>query len=68
MSYDKFVACAEKIAREKPGITVRVFKDSEKDLFTARFSDGMVILGNPTSLKLTARWGSGHQAQFVPAV
>lgn len=70
MSYVRFCEHIRDILLHKgeESITVKISHDRDEGLYSARFSDGLVIMGNPVSLKLTARWASGHQAQFMPAV
>ena len=63
MSYQAFqVKVNALIARAGGGISVRFFNDTDKGRFFANFSDGTVIVGNPSSLKVTVKYGSGHQA------
>lgn len=49
------------IERAGGGISVRYHNDTEKGKYFATCSDGTTIIGNPTSLKITVRYGSGHQ-------
>ena len=49
------------IERAGGGISVKFYNDKEIGKFFARCSDGTTIIGNPTSLKVTVRYGSGHQ-------
>lgn len=44
------------------GMNVRFYNDLERGRFLARCQDGTTIIGNPSSLKVTVRFGSGHQA------
>jgi hypothetical protein len=49
---------------KKAGGNIRVMFhcDSENGLFFAECSDGTTIIGNHMSLKVTVRFGVGHQA------
>lgn len=53
------------IARAGGGISVRFHHDTEKGKFFANCSDGTTIIGNPACLKVTVRYGSGHQMMAV---
>ena len=53
------------IERAGGGISVRFSNDTENGRFFANCSDGTLIIGNPSSLKVTVRYGSGHQALAV---
>lgn len=55
------------IAKAGGGITVR-FNHTDDGRHFANCSDGTVITGNSHSLKLTVRYGSGHQAMTEVAV
>lgn len=44
------------------GIEVCFNNDTENGRFFANCSDGTTIIGRPSSLKVTVRYGSGHQA------
>lgn len=62
MSYDVFRRKVNAlISRAGGGISVRFYNDAEEGKFFANCSDGTTIIGNPTSLKVTVRYGSGHQ-------
>lgn len=50
------------ILRAGGGIRVKFFIDDEKGRFFAVCSDGTTIIGNPCSLRVTVRYGCGHQA------
>ena len=50
------------IKRAGGGISVRFHNDAERGKFFANCSDGTTIIGNPSSLKVTVRFGPGHQA------
>ena len=57
MSYDVFRRKVNAIiSRAGGGISVRFHNDAEKGKFFANCS-----IGNPSSLKVTVRYGSGHQ-------
>ena len=65
MSFSSFVShVLALIERAGGGISVK-FSEEDNGKFIAYCSDGTQIIGNSTSLKLTARFGSDHQAQFV---
>ena len=62
MSYDVFRRKVNAlISRAGGGISVRFHNDAEKGKFFANCSYGTTIIGNPSSLKVTVRYGSGHQ-------
>jgi len=63
MSYEVFRRRVNAlIVRAGGGIKVRFSEDTEKGKFFANCSDGTTIIGNPSSLKVTVQYGSGHQA------
>lgn len=63
MSYDAFRRKVNAlISRAGGGISVRFHNDDENGKFFANCSDGTTIIGNPSSLKVTVRFGSRHQA------
>lgn len=63
MSYEVFRRKVNAlVVRAGGGITVRFHNDTEKGRFFANCSDGTTIIGNPASLKVSVRFGSGHQA------
>lgn len=63
MSYEVFRRKVNALVNRAGGnITVRFHNDTEKGRFFANCSDGTTIIGNPTSLKVSVRFGSGHQA------
>ena len=63
MSYEVFERKVNALIKKAGGkITVRFRNDTDKGKFFANCSDGTVIIGNPASLKVTVRFGSGHQA------
>lgn len=63
MSFDSFKQrVTALIDRAGGGISVRFNNDTEKGRFFANCSDGTTIIGHSSSLKITVRFGSGHQA------
>lgn len=63
MSYEVFRRKVNAlISRTGGNISVRFHNDADKGRFFANCSDGTTIIGNPSSLKVTVRYGSGHQA------
>ena len=63
MSYEVFERKVNALIKKAGGkITVLFHNDTDKGKFFAIFSDGTTIIGNPKSLKVTVRFGSGHQA------
>lgn len=63
MNYERFKARVNTlIARAGGGISVRFSRDPDKGRFFANCSDGTTIVGNQSSLKVTVKFGSGHQA------
>lgn len=63
MSYEVFRRKVNALINRVGGnISVRFHNDAEKGRFFANCSDGTTIIGNPSSLKVTVRYGSGHQA------
>lgn len=61
MTFERFKAHINGfIAKAGGGITVR-FNHTDDGRHFANCSDGTVITGNSHSLKLTVRYGSGHQ-------
>ncbi len=50
------------IAKAGGGISVRFNNDTANGKFFANCSDGTTIIGNASSVKVTVRYGSGHQA------
>lgn len=63
MSYEVFQRRVNAlIDRAGGGIKVRFSEDDEKGRYFAKCSDGTTIIGNPSSIKVTVRFGSGHQA------
>lgn len=61
MSYEVFKRKVNAlIAKAGGGIKVRFSSDTEKGRHFAKCSDGTTIIGNNTCLKVTVRWGSGH--------
>ena len=63
MSYEVFQRKVNAlIARVGGGVKVRFNNDTDKGKHYANCSDGTTIIGNESCLKVTVRWGSGHQA------
>lgn len=63
MSYEVFQRRVNAlINRAGGGIKVRFNNDIDKGKFFANCSDGTTIIGCPSSIKVTVRYGSGHQA------
>ena len=63
MSYEVFKRKVNAlINRADAGIKVRFHHDAEHGRFFAKFSDGTTIIGNSSAMKVTVRFGSGHQA------
>ncbi len=63
MSYEVFRRKVNAlIAKAGGNIRVRFSSDTDKGRFYANCSDGTTIIGNPGRLKVTVRFGSGHQA------
>lgn len=66
MSYEVFRRkVSALISRAGGGISVRFHNDADKGRFFANCSDGTTIIGNADCLKVTVRYGSGHQAMAV---
>ena len=66
MSYERFQEKVNALIKRAGGnIKVWFSTDEEKGKHTARCSDGTTIIGNSTVLKLTVRWGSGHQSMVA---
>lgn len=63
MSYDVFIRKVNALIVKAGGkITVDFSNDTDNGKFFANCSDGTTIIGNQSSLKVTVRFGSGHQA------
>jgi len=63
MSYDVFQRKVNALIVKAGGkITVKFSHDADKGKFVANCSDGTTIIGNQSGLKVTVRFGSGHQA------
>lgn len=67
MKYEKFVESITEIAA-KSGEEVQIRFDNEDGKFTGIASNGVRFFGNSNGFKITVRWGSGHTAQFTPAM
>lgn len=62
MSYEAFVAMVNAlITRKKLNIKPRFYNDTEKGKYYANCGD-IKIIGIPSSMKVTVKWGSGHTA------
>lgn len=48
------------ISKAGGGIAVNFYYDKEKGRYYANCSDGVTIIGNPSSLKVSVRWGDRH--------
>lgn len=63
MSYEVFKRRVNAlIDRAGGGIEVRFSNDIDEGKFFAKCSDGTIIIGCSSGLKVTVRYGSGHQA------
>ncbi len=63
MGYDVFQRKVNALIVKAGGkIKVKFSCDTDKGQFFANCSDGTTIIGNRSSLKVTVRFGSGHQA------
>jgi len=63
MSYEVFERKVNALIVKAGGkVKVRFHRDTDKGQFFANCSDGTTIIGNESSLKVTVRFGSGHQA------
>lgn len=60
--YSVFKRRVNALVRRVGGVSVRFNYDTDKGKFYANCSDGTTIIGNPSCLKVTVRWGSGHMA------
>jgi len=67
MSYEAFQAHIKGLVAKVDGLRVRFLQDTEHGKFCAVCSDGSRFFANPLSVSITAQWGTGHQARFVPA-
>lgn len=62
MTYEYFIAGISALIDKAGGnIRARFFNDTERGLYRCSCSDGMVITGHPSGLRVTIRYGSGHQ-------
>ena len=65
MSYQEFCdAVIDIIAKYGEGLSGIPVYDKDEGMYAMYISNGDVITGNSSSLKLTYKWASGHQAQF----
>ena len=62
MSYERFKAHINGLIAKAGGSIAVRFNHTDDGRHFANCSDGTVIIGNSRSLKLTVRYGSGHQA------
>lgn len=63
MSYEVFRRKVNALIRKAGGsINVRFSTDPEKGKHYANCSDGTMIIGNESCLRVAVRWGSKHQA------
>ena len=63
MNYEGFMSkVVDIVVRAGGGLNVRFSNDREHGKFLALVSDGTMIIGRPNCLKITVRFGSGHQA------
>lgn len=67
MKYQDFVDGITEIA-SRSGEDVKIKFDNNDGKYTGIASNGVRFFGNSKTLKITVRWGSGHTAQFTPAV
>lgn len=62
MTYEDFIAkIFALIAKAGGNINARFSNDLERGLYRCSCSDGTVITGHPSGLRVTIRYGSGHQ-------
>lgn len=63
MPYENFMArVIDTVVKAGGNLSVRFKNDTEHGRFFANISDGTTIIGRPDCLKVTVRFGSGHQA------
>lgn len=62
MSYEVFRRKVNALANRVGMRSVRFNNDTEKGKYFANFPDGTTIIGNSASLRVTVKFGSGHQA------
>lgn len=61
MSYEAFKAkVSALIRRSGQSISVEFSTDAEQGKHYAACSDGTTIIGCPSCLRVTVKWGSGH--------
>jgi len=53
------------IRRSGDDISVSFSNEAECGRYYACCSDGTTIIGRPNSLKITVKWGSGHEAMAM---
>ena len=61
MTYERFCEKITALLQRVGGISAEFVNDTEAGKYLARCSDGTMLIGNSTSLKLTIRYGTGHQ-------
>lgn len=61
MSYERFKAHINGLIAKAGGNITARFNHAADGRYFANCSDGTTIIGNSHSLKLTVRYGSGHQ-------
>ena len=66
MSYEVFQSKIKGLVSQIEGMSVKFLRDTEHNKHCAVCSDGTRFFGNPSSLRITAQWGTGHQAVFMP--
>lgn len=68
MSYEKFQQLIGSLVKKSGGGISVDFRRTEEGKYIARVSDGTVIVGNPSSMRVTVRWGGrNHQGMAVIA-
>lgn len=62
MNYEAFKAKVDALIRNSgSGIKVKFFNEAKKGRFYANCSDGTTIIGCPSCLRVTVKWGNYHQ-------
>lgn len=70
MSYEKFQSLIGSLVKKSGGGISVDFRHTEDGKYMARVSDGTVITGNPSSMRVAVRWGGenrNHQGMAVIA-
>lgn len=63
MSFEDFTELVKAlIAKAGSNIKVDFSTDPDQGKYIAKCDGGVIITGHSTGLKLSVRWGSGHQA------